>query len=101
MERTKVEIEIGNIFDESKRIKSFAFVDTHASNLCLPRKIIEELGLKLHKKIKNKRFYTDAVLIVNNEQIEVEVLELSDELPPFLGIVPLEIMKMIDNEATV
>ena len=97
MEHTKIEIEIGNIFDNSKRVKSFAYVDTHASNLCLPRKIIEELGLKLNKKIKNKRFYTDAILIVNNKEIEVEVLELSDELPPFLGIVPLEIMKMIDD----
>ena len=94
MEHKKVEIEIENIFDESKRIKSFAFVDVHASNLCLPRKIIEKLGLKLNKKIKNKRFYTDAALVINNKQVEVEVLELSDELPPFLGIVPLEIMKI-------
>lgn len=75
-----------------------ALVDTGATTLCLPARMIEDLGLASlrKKKVKTSRgideitTYSPVQLTVMGRQCIVEVFELPDSVQPLIGYVPLE-----------
>jgi clan AA aspartic protease len=90
--------------EEARRIQiDDALVDTGATTLSLPRRIIEQLGLS---KRSEKRVTTssgeamtgvyDAVrLTIQGRECTVDVLEVPDGVPPLIGQIPLEFLDFV------
>src|SRR5713101_3304259 len=76
-----------------------ALVDTGASTLSMPRKLIAQLGLRPVRTrrartpagIINVQMYGATRLTVQGRDCVCDVLELPDECPVLIGVVPLEI----------
>ena len=108
-----VKMKVENIFDWAKAQQSKgkkrppirsvvvndALVDTGATYLSLPSRMVKALGLiPRPKQIKAEtatgqikcRMYTGALLTVNGRTEECAVMELPDKAPPLLGVIPLE-----------
>ena len=82
-----------------------ALVDTGASTLSLPRRIIEKLGLK---KLRQRTIITtsgpsktdmyEAVrLTIMGRDCTLDVLEVPDSVPALVGQVPLELLDLVVN----
>ena len=80
-----------------------ALVDTGATMLCMPKKLIKKLGLK---KISSRRMRTatgsemthiyDAVtLTIQGRDCRIDVSEVSEECPVLIGQVPLELLDFV------
>jgi predicted aspartyl protease len=80
-----------------------ATVDTGAKLLGLPKRLIQQLGLRCYA---NRQATTaagnvacdryDAVwLTVNGRQCTVDVAEVPDDCPPLIGYVPLELLDFV------
>ncbi len=103
MGQVKVDVEIINLLNRDKRIKANAIVDTGATLLCLPRKMIEELGLEFLRDVEvrttngktKRRIYGGARLFLKDRSATVDVVELDDSLPVLIGVVPLEVMDFV------
>lgn len=75
-------------------------VDTGATTLCLPRKLIAELGLPLKRKITaatasgdiETELYEQAELTVAGRTGTVECVALAEGSQPLLGVIPLEML---------
>jgi clan AA aspartic protease len=73
-------------------------VDTGATTLCLPKNIIEQLGLKLLKQvvvetatgITEARIFRDASISLLGREGTFECLELPAGKNPLLGVIPME-----------
>jgi clan AA aspartic protease len=73
-------------------------VDTGATTLCLPKNVIEQLGLELLKEvdvatangISQARIFQDAKLSIMGREGTFECLELPGGRDPLLGVIPLE-----------
>lgn len=73
-------------------------VDTGATTLCLPAKIIAELGLDLLKEVDvgtatgigKARIFQDAKISLLGREGTFECLELPGGQDPLLGVIPLE-----------
>ncbi len=73
-------------------------VDTGATTLCLPAKIIAQLGLKLLKEVdvntatgvSKANIFRDATLCVSGREGTFECLELPGGKNALLGVIPLE-----------
>jgi clan AA aspartic protease len=73
-------------------------VDTGATTLCLPSKVIEQLGLELSKEvdvetahgISKARIFQDAKIELMGREGTFECLELPGGTAPLLGVIPLE-----------
>ena len=73
-------------------------VDTGATTLCLPKNVIEQLGLDLLKEvdvstaagISKARVFQDAKIILCGREGTFECLELPGGRDPLLGVIPLE-----------
>lgn len=120
MGRTYAQVKIENYSDVDmvrqgmktptaiRSIETEALVDTGATTLCLPARMISQLGLASlrKKKVKTSRgideitVYSPAQLTVMERQCIVEVFELPDNVQPLLGYVPLEWLDLqIDPKA--
>jgi predicted aspartyl protease len=82
-----------------------ALVDTGSTTLALPKRFIEQLGLK---KVRERDVLTtrgiskpnvfDAVrLTIMGRECVVEVMEVSDATPALVGQIPLEILDLVVN----
>jgi predicted aspartyl protease len=90
--------------DEVRRLSiQDALVDTGATTLSLPRRMIEQLGLS---KRSEKKVITssgqattgvyDAVrLTIQGRECTVDVLEVPDSVPPLIGQIPLEFLDFV------
>lgn len=75
-------------------------VDTGATTLCLPKKVIELLGLPHSKEVAGStatgqyitNIYNNALLKIQGRNAIVEVIELHDDSIPLLGVIPMEMM---------
>lgn len=116
MGRTVVSAKMENLADlyaaESKYIKPKqvrsvsvreALVDTGATFLSLPKRLITKLGLK-HVRIRRARtaagigemnVYSAVRLTVQGRDCIADVAEVSNECPPIIGQVPLEILDFV------
>ena len=99
------EAESGRLADASVRRVTVAeaLVDTGATTLSLPTRMIEQLGLK---KRASKRVSTsagdstaslyDAVrLTIQDRECTVDVMEVPDQVPVLIGQVPLELLDFV------
>src|SRR5437588_3306550 len=75
-------------------------VDTGASTLCLPRPIIEQLGLQLLREVDvetargltTARIFQDAKISLLGREGTFECLELPGGERPLLGVIPMEML---------
>ena len=95
MGKVQVDIEVENLLNRKNKIKANAIVDTGATFLCLPRKMIEELELEYSRSTTKKRIYCGARVFIKDRSATVDVVELDDTLPPLVGVVPLEVMDYV------
>jgi len=95
-----------NIIKESK-IRSAeieAIVDTGASNLCLPPKVIKKLGLHYSYSTPVKtangtlelRIFDGATITIKGRKIQMQVMEnINDDVPALIGYLILEAMDWV------
>lgn len=90
--------------DEVRSIKvDDALVDTGATYLCLPGRLIDQLGLKRirTRRVRTAAGMTDSAiceavrLTVQGRDLTVDVAEVSDDCPPLIGQIPLEGMDFV------
>ena len=82
---------------------SDALVDTDALYLSLPKRMIEQLGLRPERKKRMKTtngstvrtIYGIAKLKIRDRSATVEVAELPDDCPVLIGQLPLEAMDWV------
>jgi clan AA aspartic protease len=75
-------------------------VDTGATTLCLPKEVIEKLGLSVLKEVEvmtamgigKARIFEDARLVLCGREGTFECLELPEGGSPLLGVIPLEML---------
>ncbi len=80
-----------------------ALVDTGATTLCLPRELIQQLGLASFGERRSMsssgprqtRIYGPVKLTIQGRDCNVDVLELPDGVPPLIGQVPLELLDFV------
>ena len=80
-----------------------ALIDSGATGLLVPSRMIEQLGLK-HSRIRQAttvggkiplNVYRAARLTINGRDCISDVTEVSDDLPVLIGQVPLELMDWV------
>lgn len=80
-----------------------ALVDTGATTLALPSRLIRELGLaKSREKMATTSqgramvaFHEAVRLTIQNRTCVVEVMEVADDVPTLIGQVPLEMLDLV------
>jgi predicted aspartyl protease len=116
--KTIVSAKIENLFDIQKVFEGQisddqvrrlevddAMVDTGATTLSLPKRLIEQLGLRQLRTglartsggMVTFGIYSPVRLTVQGRDCTVEVGELPDECPPLIGVIPLEILDFVVN----
>ena len=110
--RVLVEVEVANHDDHRaagrgglapeaiRRLTCEALVDSGATYLCLPTRLIRQLGLTPERvrRIRTANgtvdctIYSQVMLYVEGRDCPAEVMELPDESPVLLGQLPLEAM---------
>jgi len=98
----EIRFEDGNITsDKIRKVElTDVLVDTGATTLALPKKYIDQLGLKIEKEVAvntaagvQKRFiYRDAKIKLMERQSTFECIELPNDAQPLLGVIPLEML---------
>jgi clan AA aspartic protease len=86
---------------------SDALVDTGASTLCLPLRLVTQLGLRLSKTRrvrtaggnKNVEMYEPVRITVQGRDCICEIIGLSDTSPVLIGQVPLELLDFVVDPA--
>ena len=121
MGRTSEKVIIKNLFDIEKvsngllsenqirNVEIEAIVDTGATYLCLPPKVIKELGLSYAytKPVKTGngrlelKIFRGAEITIKDRSIEMQVMENIDEhVPSLIGYLVLEEMDWVVNPKT-
>ena len=80
-----------------------ALVDTGATMLSMPKKLIEQLGLKKHRTrtartsagMAEFAIYEAVRLTIQGRDCLAEVAELPDDCPVLIGQVPLEVLDFV------
>lgn len=86
--------------DQIRRLRVESLVDSGATFFCMPRSLIEQLGLRFlrHKEARTAAgpltlgIYGAARLTVQGRDCITEVMELPEDRQALLGQVPLEMM---------
>jgi predicted aspartyl protease len=123
MGHTLVTIKIQNAFDwaaaqdakgrKARPIRTViipdALVDTGTTYLCLPTRYIKELGLRLLPRtvrattavrVVERQLYAGALLTIEDRTDEFSVLEVPDEAPALVGVIPLEALDYMVDPTT-
>ena len=93
---------------KKKEIKSLVinmWVDSGAAMVCLPSRMISELGLekKSEKQIATtsgyvlSSLYSPVTISILDREIELNIMEIPDGVPPLLGSIALEAMNLVVN----
>jgi predicted aspartyl protease len=80
-----------------------ALVDTGASTLLLPKRLIQQLGLRHYRTRQAKGvggsmpmpMYSAVWLTIEGRECAVDVGEVSDDLPVLIGQIPLEALDLV------
>lgn len=94
--------------DKIRSIKIEAVVDTGATFLCLPREVIEKLGLICRKSLTivtangkaKRRIFAVAQIEIKDRVITMDVMENDDETPALIGYLVLEAMDFVVDPKT-
>ena len=99
------EVFKGRITDEQVRRLEVddAMVDTGATTLSLPKRLIDQLGLRQLRTASARTangtatfgVYSPVRLTIQSRDCTVEVAELPDDCPPLIGVIPLEILDFV------
>ena len=90
--------------DQLRRVEvTDAMVDTGATTLSLPKRLIAQLGLfplrpraaRTAGGLTTLQVYGTARVVVQGRECTCDVIELPDECPPLLGQVPLELLDFV------
>jgi predicted aspartyl protease len=90
--------------DQVRRVEvNDAVADTGATMLSLPRRLIQQLGLQLHRTRTAKTtagnfsfgIYEPVRLTVLGRDCVIEVAEVADDCPVLIGQVPLELLDLV------
>jgi clan AA aspartic protease len=84
-----------------------AFVDTGASTLCLPKRLVAQLGLKPGQKRRARttagavmlQYYGLVRLTIQEREWSGDVLEVPDDCPVLIGLIPLEAIDFVVDPA--
>ncbi len=97
----------GQITDDQVRriVVEDAMVDTGATTLSLPKRLIEQLGLRQLRTGRARTangvatfgIYSPVRLTIHGRDCTVEVADLPDGCPPLIGVIPLEILDFVVN----
>lgn len=93
---------------KKKDVKSLVinmWVDSGAAMVCLPSRLISELGLekKSEKQIATtsgyvlNSLYSPVTISFLDREIELNIMEIPDGVPPLLGSIALESMNLVVN----
>lgn len=103
--RDLFEVEKGALpADEVRKVEVLdALVDTGASTLCLPRRFIQQLGLKAfrHRTARTPGgtvslgMYSIVRLTVQGRECNLDVAEVPDDCPVLVGQIPLEMLDFV------
>lgn len=93
---------------EIREIEVSAIADTGASYLCLPPKVIEELGLLYSHTIlvstangeTKRRIFRGAEITILNRSVEMEVMENDQATPALIGFLILEALDLVVDPKT-
>jgi clan AA aspartic protease len=95
--------------NQIRSVEIEAIVDTGAAYLCLPPKIIQELGLRFafSKPVRTAngglelRIFNGAEITIKDRTIQMQVMENIDEkVPALIGYLVLETMDWVVNPKT-
>ena len=86
-----------------RRIELEALVDTGATLLCLPKSIIDQLGLTLRETrrattangIVDRGIYQVVNLTMLGRTCSIDVMELPEDTPPLVGYLALENLDLV------
>jgi predicted aspartyl protease len=90
--------------DQVRRIEvSDALVDTGASHLGMPKRLIDQLGLSQISRGRAKttagfrtfEIYGPVRLTIQGRACSIDVAEIADECPVLIGYVPLELLDFV------
>ncbi len=89
--------------DKVRSLEVDFFVDTGAAMLCLPQKNITQLGLLKMRSTRTRTangvidadVYSPVRIKVLDREATMEVMATSDETPPLLGYLPLEMLVLV------
>jgi predicted aspartyl protease len=90
--------------DEVRRVEvDDALIDTGATMLSLPRRIVQQLGLQRHRTrtartpagVVSFGIYEAVRLTIQDRDCVVEVCEIPDDCPPLIGQIPLEALDFV------
>ena len=90
--------------DQVRRLEvSDAMVDTGATNLSLPKRLIAALGLRQLRTGRARTangvatfgVFSPVRLTIQSRDCTVEVAEVPDDCPPLIGVIPLEILDFV------
>ena len=95
----------GSILADRVRIVEVtdALVDTGATGLLLPKRLIQQLGLR-HFRTRQARgiggtvsvpMYSAVRLTINDRECAIDVGEIGDEFPVLIGQIPLEMLDWV------
>jgi predicted aspartyl protease len=100
-----IEVKRGSRSDDQVRRVTLddALVDTGATTLALPARIIQQLGLEkvYEKQAKSTRgvgpvsVYQAVRLTINGRFCTVDVMEVPDDIPALVGQIPLEMLDLV------
>jgi clan AA aspartic protease len=84
-----------------------AFVDTGASTLCLPKRFVAQLGLKPGQRRRARTTAGTAILqsyglvrlTIQEREWNGDVLEVPDDCPVLVGLIPLEALDFVVDPA--
>ena len=94
--------------DKVRRIEIDALVDTGATMLSMPKRIIEQLGLRplRTRAVRTStgprlaQVYGTVRLTVQGRDCPSDVVEVADDCPVLVGRVPLELMDFVVDPAS-
>ncbi len=100
IDEIKLEAEIMKKEDVRQMTVENVLIDTGATTLALPAKLIKQLGLKVLKIVAvstasgifERNIYCDVKIRLLERETVCECIELPDDAQPLLGVVPLEAM---------
>lgn len=100
-----LDVEKGRLTpDQVRRIEvGDALVDTGATSLCMPRRLVEQIGLtplrtrsaRTSAGVVQVQVYGTARLTVQGRECRIDVTGLPDECPVLIGQVPLGLMDWV------
>ncbi len=94
---------------KKKDVKSLVinmWVDSGAAMVCLPSRLISELGLekKSEKQIATtsgyvlNSLYSPVTISILGQEVELNIMEIPDGVPPLLGSIALEALNLVVNQ---